>query len=133
MHIGGIRTALFNWLFSKNQKGNFYLRIEDTDKERSKDEFKKQIISSSLIRKYLQNGKLNNVNKLLKILHKLVNEGNTVIVIEHNLDVIKTADHIIDLGPLGGNKGGEIICTGKPEEVAKNKKSFTGKYLRKYI
>ncbi len=73
------------------------------------------------------------VNKLLKILHKLVDEGNTVIVIEHNLDVIKTADHIIDLGPLGGNKGGEIICTGKPEEVAKNKKSFTGKYLRKYI
>ena len=73
------------------------------------------------------------VNKLLKILHKLVDEGNTVIVIEHNLDVIKTADHIIDLGPLGGNKGGEIISTGKPEEVAKNKKSFTGKYLRKYI
>ena len=70
------------------------------------------------------------VNKLLKILHKLVDEGNTVIVIEHNLDVIKTADHIIDLGPLGGNKGGEIVSIGKPEEVAKNKKSFTGKFLK---
>ena len=70
------------------------------------------------------------VNKLLKILHKLVDEGNTVILIEHNLDVIKTADHIIDLGPLGGNKGGEIVSIGKPEEVAKNKKSFTGKFLK---
>ena len=70
------------------------------------------------------------VNKLLKILHKLVDEGNTVIVIEHNLDVIKTADHIIDLGPLGGNKGGEIVSIGKPEEVAKNKKSFTGNFLK---
>ncbi|MDC0192551.1 excinuclease ABC subunit UvrA [Alphaproteobacteria bacterium] len=70
------------------------------------------------------------VNKLLKILHKLVDEGNTVIVIEHNLDVIKTADHIIDLGPLGGNKGGEIVSLGQPEEVAKNKKSFTGKFLK---
>ena len=70
------------------------------------------------------------VNKLLKILHKLVDEENTVIVIEHNLDVIKTADHIIDLGPLGGNKGGEIVSIGKPEEVAKNKKSFTGKFLK---
>ncbi len=73
------------------------------------------------------------VNKLLKILHKLVDDGNTVIVIEHNLDVIKTADYIIDLGPLGGIKGGEIVSMGKPEEVAKNKKSFTGKYLRKYV
>ena len=73
------------------------------------------------------------VNKLLKILHSLVDEGNTVIVIEHNLDVIKTADHIIDLGPLGGEKGGNIIFQGTPEDIAKNKKSYTGIYLKKLL
>ena len=71
------------------------------------------------------------VKKLLKILNTLVDEGNTVIVIEHNLDVIKTADHIIDLGPLGGIKGGQIIALGTPENIAKNNKSFTGKFLKK--
>ncbi len=73
------------------------------------------------------------VNKLLKILHSLVDEGNTVIVIEHNLDVIKTSDHIIDLGPLGGKKGGKIIFEGTPENIVKERKSFTGKYLKNYI
>lgn len=73
------------------------------------------------------------INKLLKILNRLVNAGNTVIVIEHNLEVIKTADHIIDLGPEGGNLGGEIIATGTPEEIAKTSKSFTGKYLKSYL
>ena len=73
------------------------------------------------------------VNKLLIILHRLVDEGNTVIVIEHNLDIIKTADHIIDLGPVGGDKGGKIMFEGTPENIIKDKKSFTGKYLRNYI
>jgi len=73
------------------------------------------------------------VKKLLSILHTLVDEGNTVIVIEHNLDVIKTADHIIDLGPEGGKKGGNIIFQGKPENLIKSKKSFTGMYLKNYI
>ncbi len=73
------------------------------------------------------------VNKLLVILHTLVDEGNTVIVIEHNLDVIKTADHIIDLGPLGGAKGGNIVGQGTPEDIAKNKKSYTGSFLRKIL
>jgi len=73
------------------------------------------------------------VNKLLKILHTLVNEGNTVIVIEHNLDVIKTADHIIDLGPLGGEKGGKIVFEGSPEDIIMDKQSYTGKYLKKYL
>ena len=63
------------------------------------------------------------------ILQRLVSKGNTVIVIEHNLDVIKVADHIIDLGPEGGDGGGTIVATGTPEEVAKNPKSYTGKYL----
>ena len=73
------------------------------------------------------------VNKLLKILHTLVDEGNTVIVIEHNLDVVKTADHIIDLGPKGGQKGGQIVFEGTPENIIKEKKSFTGKYLKGYL
>ncbi len=70
------------------------------------------------------------VRKLLEVLHALVEQGNTVVVIEHNLDVIKTADWIIDLGPEGGVKGGEIIATGTPEQVAANKRSFTGGYLK---
>ena len=69
------------------------------------------------------------IKKLLEILHTFVATGNTVIVIEHNLDVIKTADHIVDVGPDGGVKGGEIIAAGKPEEIIKVKSSYTGKYL----
>ena len=70
------------------------------------------------------------VDKLLKVLQKLTDAGNTVVVIEHNLDVIKQADHIIDLGPDGGDRGGEIVCEGTPEEVAKCEKSYTGKFLK---
>jgi excinuclease ABC subunit A len=70
------------------------------------------------------------VAHLLDVLHRLVNAGNTVVVIEHHLDVIKTADHIIDLGPLGGDRGGQVIATGTPEEVAEVETSFTGQYLR---
>ena len=69
------------------------------------------------------------VHKLTEILRRLADDGNTVIVIEHNLDVIKTADHIIDIGPEGGDKGGTVVATGTPEEVAKNKNSYTGKYI----
>jgi excinuclease ABC subunit A len=67
------------------------------------------------------------------VLHRLRDAGNTIVVIEHNLDVIKTADWIIDLGPEGGNKGGEVIAIGTPETVAKNKKSYTGQFLKKII
>jgi len=73
------------------------------------------------------------VEKLLKILHKLVDLGNTVIVIEHNLEVVKTADWIIDLGPEGGEKGGYIVGEGPPEEIIKIKESYTGNYLKKYL
>lgn len=69
------------------------------------------------------------VHKLAEILRRLADDGNTVIVIEHNLDVIKTADYIIDIGPEGGDKGGTVIATGTPEEIAKNKHSYTGKYI----
>lgn len=70
------------------------------------------------------------VHRLVNVLNELVNMGNTVLVIEHNLDVIKTADYIIDLGPEGGKGGGRIVAAGTPEEVAKSKKSYTAKYLK---
>ena len=73
------------------------------------------------------------VHRLVNVLNMLVDSGNTVVVIEHNLDIIKTADHIIDLGPEGGNGGGKIVAAGTPEEVAKCKKSYTGQYLKKYL
>ena len=70
------------------------------------------------------------IKKLLEILHTFVATGNTVVVIEHNLDVIKTADYIVDMGPDGGVKGGNIIAEGKPEDVANVKDSYTGQYLK---
>ncbi len=73
------------------------------------------------------------VEKLIEVLQKLVDSGNTVLVIEHNLDVIKTADYIIDLGPEGGDKGGTVIATGTPEKIAENDKSYTGMYLKKML
>ena len=73
------------------------------------------------------------VHKLIEVLHKLVDSGNTVVVIEHNLDVIKTADYLIDLGPEGGDKGGTLVATGTPEEVVQVKASYTGAYLKKYL
>ena len=73
------------------------------------------------------------VHKLVEILQRLVDTGNTIIVIEHNLDLIKTCDHIIDLGPEGGENGGEIIAVGTPEQICKNEKSYTGKFLVKYL
>lgn len=76
---------------------------------------------------------IHDVNRLVKILQRLVDGGNTVIVIEHNLDMIKCADYIVDLGPEGGDKGGTIVATGTPEKIAEVKESYTGKYLKKYL
>jgi excinuclease ABC subunit A len=73
------------------------------------------------------------VKKLINILNKLREGGNTIIVIEHNLDVIKTADYIVDLGPEGGDGGGTIVATGTPEEVANNERSHTGRFLKKVL
>ncbi|MBQ2606562.1 MAG: hypothetical protein II587_00490, partial [Oscillospiraceae bacterium] len=73
------------------------------------------------------------VKKLLEVLQRLVDSGNTVLVIEHNLDVIKCADHIIDLGPEGGSGGGTVVATGTPEQVAAVTASYTGQYLRKVL
>lgn len=73
------------------------------------------------------------IEQLLKVLHRLRDDGNTIVIIEHNLDVIKTADWIIDLGPEGGDKGGQVVAVGTPEEVAKHKTSYTGKFLKKML
>ena len=73
------------------------------------------------------------VKKLVKILDRLVQNGNTVVVIEHNLDVIKSADYIIDLGPEGGSGGGTVVATGTPEEIAKVKNSYTGRFLKNML
>ena len=73
------------------------------------------------------------VSKLIEILRRLTEGGNTVVVIEHNLDVIKTADYIIDLGPEGGDRGGTVLCVGTPEEVAEHKDSYTGQYIKKML
>ena len=73
------------------------------------------------------------VHKLIDILQKLVDGGNTVIVIEHNMDMIKTADYIIDMGPEGGNRGGRVVAHGTPEQIAANPNSYTGQYLRDYL
>ncbi|MBO0784343.1 MAG: excinuclease ABC subunit UvrA, partial [Ktedonobacteraceae bacterium] len=76
---------------------------------------------------------LADIQRLLESLHRLVDAGHTVLVIEHHLDVIKTADYLIDLGPEGGSGGGEIVCQGTPEEVARHPRSYTGQYLRHKI
>jgi excinuclease ABC subunit A len=73
------------------------------------------------------------VRLLLDVLHRLVDKGNTIVVIEHNLDVIKTADWIIDLGPEGGERGGKVVAAGTPEEVAEVEASYTGQFLRKAV
>jgi len=73
------------------------------------------------------------IKYLLAVLSRLVDTGNTVVIIEHNLDVIKTADYLIDLGPEGGDEGGEIVAAGTPEEIAKTPKSYTGMFLKQIL
>jgi len=73
------------------------------------------------------------IKVLMEVIQKLVDKGNTVLIIEHNLDVVKMADYLIDIGPEGGKKGGKIVAEGTPEEVAKNKESYTARFLRKLL
>jgi excinuclease ABC subunit A len=76
---------------------------------------------------------MDDVNRLLQVLHALVDTGNSMVIIEHNLDVIKSADHIIDMGPEGGAGGGLVIAEGTPEQVSKVSKSYTGQFLKKML
>ena len=73
------------------------------------------------------------VNRLIKVIQRIVDQGATMIIIEHNLDIIKNADHVIDLGPEGGEKGGSLVASGTPEKVSENKNSYTGKFLKSIL
>ncbi len=127
-----------------NDVGLGYIRLGQSSTELSGGEAQRMKLAAELAKK--STGKtiyildepttglhFADVHKLTDILQKLTDGGNTVVVIEHNLDVIKTADYIIDMGPEGGSKGGTVVCAGTPEEVVKEPKSYTGKYLKKYL
>ena len=127
-----------------NDVGLGYIRLGQSSTELSGGEAQRMKLAAELAKK--STGKtiyildepttglhFADVHKLTDILQKLTDGGNTVVVIEHNLDVIKTADYIIDMGPEGGSKGGTVVCAGTPEEVVKKPKSYTGKYLKKYL
>ena len=127
-----------------NEVGLGYIRLGQSSTELSGGEAQRMKLAAELAKK--STGKtiyildepttglhFADVHKLTDILQKLTDGGNTVVVIEHNLDVIKTADYIIDMGPEGGSKGGTVVCAGTPEEVVKEPESYTGKYLKKYL
>ncbi|KKR43193.1 MAG: Excinuclease ABC, subunit A [Candidatus Nomurabacteria bacterium GW2011_GWF2_40_12] len=110
-----------------------YLEIGQPATTLSGGEAQRVKISSELYRPHLEKTIYDDVQKLLEVLNKLVSKGNTVVLIEHNLDIVKSSDYIIDIGPEGGVKGGNIVAKGTPEDVANNAKSYTGKYLKKVL
>ena len=131
-------------LKSLDDVGLGYLELGQSATTLSGGEAQRVKISSELYRSHLQKTiylldeptiglHYEDVKKLIEILQKLVNKGNTVLVIEHSLDIIKSADYVIDIGPEGGEGGGQIVAKGTPEEVANNEKSYTGKYLKKAL
>jgi excinuclease ABC subunit A len=136
--------AVADRLATLNDVGLGYLELGQSATTLSGGEAQRVKISSELYRPHLQKTiylldeptiglHYDDVCKLIEILQKLVASGNTVVVIEHNMDIIKSADYVIDIGPEGGDKGGEIVAKGTPEEVAESKKSFTGQYLKKVL
>lgn len=136
--------ALKNRLMTLQQVGLGYIRLGQSATTLSGGEAQRIKLSKELARRatgdtlYILDEPttglhFEDVRKLLEVLHALVDRGNTVIVIEHNLDVIKTADWVVDMGPEGGDRGGDVVVSGTPEMVAKCKKSWTGKYLKKYL
>lgn len=127
-----------------NEVGLGYLELGQSAKTLSGGEAQRVKISSELYRAHLQKTiyildeptvglHYEDIKKLIDILQKLVDKDNTVIVIEHNMDIIKSADYVIDIGPEGGESGGKIVAKGTPEQVAKVKESYTGKYLKRYL
>jgi len=136
--------AIYDRLNTLNEVGLGYLELGQSATTLSGGEAQRVKISSELYRAHLQETlyildeptiglHYEDVNKLIDILQVLVNKGNTVIVIEHNMDLIKCADYVIDIGPEGGVGGGKIVAKGTPEDVAKSKTSYTGSYLKKYL
>jgi excinuclease ABC subunit A len=121
-----------------------YLKLGQSATTLSGGEAQRVKISSELYRPHLQKTiylldeptiglHYEDVRKLIEILQKLVDKGNTVLVIEHNMDLIKCADYVVDIGPEGGVNGGQICAKGTPEDIAANKKSYTGQYLKKIL
>lgn len=136
--------AIYDRLKSLDDVGLSYLELGQSATTLSGGEAQRVKISSELYRTHIEKTiylmdepsiglHYADIDKLLQIINKLVDKGNTVIMIEHNLDIIKNADYIIDIGPLGGSKGGNIVAMGTPEQVAINKNSFTGQYLKKVL
>jgi len=136
--------AIYDRLKCLNDVGLGYLKVGQSATTLSGGEAQRVKIASELYRPHMQKTiyfldeptiglHYEDVKKLIEILQKLVNNGNTVVVIEHNMDLIKSSDYIIDIGPEGGDKGGEIVAKGTPEQIAASEKSYTGKYLKKVL
>jgi excinuclease ABC subunit A len=136
--------SIYDRLNTLNEVGLGYLKLGQSATTLSGGEAQRVKISSELYRPYLQKTvylldeptvglHYEDVKKLIEILQSLVDRGNTVILIEHNMDVIKSADNIVDMGPLGGDGGGKIVAKGMPEDVAQSKDSYTAKYLKKAL
>ena len=136
--------AIYDRLKTLDEVGLGYLEIGQSATTLSGGEAQRVKISSELYRPHLQKTiylldeptiglHYEDVKKLIEILQKLVNKGNTVVVIEHNMDIIKSCDYVIDIGPEGGDGGGQIVAKGTPEDVANSEKSYTGKYLKKAL
>ena len=137
-------SVIYNKLKTLNDVGLSYVKLGQSATTLSGGEAQRVKLATELSRK--ASGKtlyildepttglhFEDIKKLIDVLQKLVDKGNSVLIIEHNLDVIKCADWIIDLGPEGGDRGGEIVAVGTPKEVARNSKSYTGKYLKELI
>jgi excinuclease ABC subunit A len=135
---------IYNRLKTINDVGLGYIQLGQSSTTLSGGEAQRVKLASELYKKISNHSiyildepttglHTHDIKKLIEVLNDIVDKGATVILIEHNLDVIKVADHIIDLGPEGGDRGGEIIALGTPEEVIKNKKSYTGQYLKEIL
>jgi excinuclease ABC subunit A len=136
--------AISDRLQSMLDVGLGYLQLGQSATTLSGGEAQRVKIASELYRAHLQKTiyildeptiglHYEDVKKLIEILQKLVDKGNTVVVIEHNLDIIKCTDYVIDIGPEGGYRGGDVIAKGTPEQIANSEKSYTGKYLKKML
>ncbi len=136
--------AVYDRLKSLNDVGLGYLELGQSATTLSGGEAQRVKVSSELYRPHIQKTMYildepsiglhyEDVRKLIEIVQKLVDKGNTVVVIEHNMDIVKSADYVIDIGPEGGDKGGKIVAKGTPEDVAGNEKSYTGHYLKKVL
>ncbi len=136
--------AIADRLKTLNEVGLGYLQLGQSATTLSGGEAQRVKIASELYRRHTERTiylldeptiglHYEDVRKLIEILETLVVKGNTVMVIEHNMDLIKSSDYIIDIGPEGGTGGGKIVAVGTPEEVARNEKSYTGKYLKKVL